>query len=436
MDEGPGPRPGAHRAGEGRGKVGMRGASDQSGGDAAGAGDGRIGVLHIITGLNVGGAETMLARLLAHPATRAGGLRHEVLSLLPPGPLADRLRSADIPVHSLRMRRSLPGPRDMLRLIRHVRRIRPQLIHGWMYHGNLAATVGQLAATRPCALMWNIRHSVADLAQEPPHSQRVIRLGARLSHRPVTIICNSHAAVEQHGALGYLPERMQVIGNGFDCDRFAPDRAAAQRLRALFQIRSGGVIVAMVARAHPMKSVDMLVKAVIRARELGNDIHLLLVGDRMDEPGPELRGLLANIPPERRTLSGARLDVANWLPGVDIVALSSSWGEGFPNIVGEAMACGVPCIATDVGDAARVIGQTGLVVPPGDERAMAQALDRLVRLGPSGRELMGIAARKRIRDNFSIQRIATDYADLYLRHAGLFPLPQGSRPAEPKALVA
>ncbi len=412
----------------------MRGVSDQSGMDD-GLG-GRIDVLHMITGLNVGGAETMLARLLAHPALRKGGLNHQVLSLLPPGPLADRLRSAEIPVRSLGMRRSLPGPRDVLRLLRHVRGIRPRIIHGWMYHGNLAATVGQFAAPRPCALMWNIRHSVADLAREPAHSQRIIRMGARLSNRPVSIICNSHAAVDQHAALGYLPERMQVIGNGFDCDRFAPDRALNQKLRAMFRIRAGGIVVAMVARAHPMKSVDVLVNAVILAREMGNDIHLLLVGDRMDEPGPDLRRLLERIPAGRRTLSGARLDVAAWLPGVDILAMPSSWGEGFPNILGEAMACGIPCVATDVGDAARLIGQTGLVVPVGDAPAMAQALDRLVRLGPSGRELMGSAARKRIRDNYSLQRIATDYADLYLRHVGLTPGPQGDAAAHPRALVA
>jgi glycosyltransferase involved in cell wall biosynthesis len=412
----------------------MRGVSDQSGIDDGL--DGRIDVLHMITGLNVGGAETMLARLLAHPALRTGGLSHQVLSLLPPGPLADRLRSAEIPVRSLGMRRSLPGPGDVLRLLRHVRGIRPRIIHGWMYHGNLAATVGQFAAPRPCALMWNIRHSVADLAREPLHSQRIIRMGARLSNRPVSIICNSHAAVDQHAALGYLPERMQVIGNGFDCDRFAPDRALNQKLRAMFRIPTGGIVVAMVARAHPMKSVDVLVNAVILAREMGNDIHLLLVGDRMDEPGPDLRRLLERIPAGRRTLSGARLDVAAWLPGVDILAMPSSWGEGFPNILGEAMACGIPCVATDVGDAARLIGQTGLVVPVGDAPAMAQALDRLVRLGPSGRELMGSAARKRIRDNYSLQRIATDYADLYLRHAGLTPRPQGDAAAHPRALVA
>jgi glycosyltransferase involved in cell wall biosynthesis len=152
---------------------------------------------------------------------------------------------------------------------------------------------------------------------------------------------------------------------------------------------------------------------------MGHDIHLLLVGDRMDEPDADLRTLLDRIPPDRRTLAGARLDVANWLAGIDIIAMASSWGEGFPNILGEAMSCGIPCVATDVGDAARVVGQTGLVVPPGDAAAMARALDRLVRMGATGRDLLGSAARRRIREHYSLARIAGEYADLYLRHAGM-----------------
>jgi glycosyltransferase involved in cell wall biosynthesis len=373
--------------------------------------------LHVITGLNTGGAEAMLAKLVGHCELKRNGTRHEVLSLLPAGPVADRIRDADVPVHTLGMQRGAPGPVHVARLVATVRRLKPCLIQGWMYHGNLAATVACSLSRGSPGLIWNIRHSVADLARETRKTQRVIRLGARLSARPAAIIYNSRTAAEQHHRLGYLEDRTTIIDNGFDCSQFAPDPNAHALLRRLFGIRGEPTIVAMVARAHPMKSVDILIEAVGRARAEGLDLHLLLVGAGMDQLAPAAAQLLAgSIPPDRVTLSGERNDVAKWLPGVDILALSSSWGEGFPNILGEAMACGIPCVTTDVGDARMVVDHTGLVVPPGDAGALALAIGRIDRLGSAGRQMLGRAARARAITHFSLDRVARAYADLYERH--------------------
>lgn len=378
-------------------------------------------VLHIITGLNVGGAETMLARLVSHPVLHRDGARHEVLSLLPFGPIADRIRAAGVPVHTLGMRRSVPGPLAIMRLAGVVRRVRPTLVQGWMYHGNLAATVGATLRFHRPAVLWNIRHSIADIDREPRMTRRVIGACARLSARPSSIIYNSRVAAAQHEALGFLSERSCIIGNGFDCDELSPDPGASARLRALFGIRAGPLVVAMVARAHPMKSPEVLAEAVVRARARGHDLHLLLVGRGMDQPPPAVARIIAEaIPPDRVTLSGERSDVPGWLPGVDILAVPSSWGEGFPNILGEAMACAVPAVATDVGDAAHVLERTGIIVPPGDPAAMAHAIERLVSLGPAGRIMLGRAARARAVSSFSIDRVATQYAVMYERHAHQF----------------
>lgn len=373
-------------------------------------------VLHVITGLNMGGAETMLAKTIAHPALWRDGMRHEVLSLLRPGPVAERIRQSGTPIHTLDMRQGLPGPAHLVGLARIIRRIRPAIIHGWMYHGNLAATVGGMLAGGGQALMWNIRHSVANIAREPRGTRHVIRLGAYLSRRPVSIVYNSHAAARQHAELGYSPSQSLVIANGFDCDQFAPDPQARGRLRQMFGIQPEPLVVAMVARAHPMKSVETLAEAIWRARGKGHDIHLLLVGAGMDEPTPQVSAMLRTLPADRVTLSGMRQDVAQWLPGADMVALSSRWGEGFPNILGEAMASGVPCVTTNVGDAGAVVGNSGLVVPPGDPEAMAEAIGQLVRLGPEGRSHLGQVARLRAQEHFSLDHIAGQYADLYQRH--------------------
>lgn len=367
--------------------------------------------LHIITGVNVGGAETMLAKLL-----EAGGdtARSVVLSMLTPGPVGRRMISRGVRVETLGMHTGIPSPVAFARLVATTSRIRPTLIQGWMYHGNLAATAA--ARLRPrLPLVWNIRHSVADLANEKPMSRTVIRMGAALSRVPDAIVYNSKVAVGQHAALGYANERSTVIPNGFDCTLFRPSPAAAARLRQVFSIVHGGIIVGMVARRHPMKDAAMLVDAIVRARAAGHDLHLLIVGQDMDQPAADVAAMLGDLPPARVTLVGARSDIADWLPGLDLLAVPSAWGEGFPNILGEAMAGGVPCVATDVGDAAWIIGDTGSIVPPRDPAAMAAALIRMAEIGHERRRALGDRARARILDNFALDSVAARYQALYER---------------------
>jgi glycosyltransferase involved in cell wall biosynthesis len=185
-------------------------------------------------------------------------------------------------------------------------------------------------------------------------------------------------------------------------------------LRTLFGIAEEPVVVAMVARLHPMKDHAMLVDAVARARDAGANLHLLMVGTDLDNPPPALAKLIADrLPAECVTLASERTDVADWLPGVDIVALSSAWGEAFPNILGEAMACGLPCVATDIGDCASILGETGLTVPARSVDAMAAALARIAALGETGRASMGAAARERVVSLFELRQVALQYRRLY-----------------------
>ncbi len=383
-----------------------------------------VTVLHMITGLNVGGAEAMLAKLVSHPAITGRNQRHEVLSLMRPGVVGERLRDAGLPVRSLNMTRGMPSLGAAVGLARVMRQLRPQIVQGWMHHGNLAATIGgRLVSPRP-QLMWNVRHSLDDIAVEKPMTRRILKLEAWMSRQPARVIYNSQAAASQHAGIGFDQSRETIIPNGFDCLRFAPDSRKRQTFRRLFEIRNQATVVAMVARSHPMKSVETLVEAVRLARLQGADLHLLLAGQDMDRPSPALRETLAAaVPPERLTLAGHRADLADWLAGVDMVALSSAWGEAFPNILGEAMACGVPCVTTDVGDSGWLVGQAGLVVPPRDPQAMAQALCRLERLGIAGRRVLGAAGRKRVIEHFSLDETVQRYEALYSEIAGAGAVP-------------
>lgn len=369
-----------------------------------------VTILHVITGTNVGGAETMLAKLLERCGADA-----VVASLLPPGPVGRRIAAAGIPVETIGMAQGMVSPLAAARLVALARRLQPALIQGWMYHGNLAASLASRGPARRPPVVWNVRHSLSDIALEKTLTRAVIRLGARVSNGPAAIIYNAEVAARQHAALGFDARRALVIPNGFDCARFRPQPGAAGRLRTVFGIASGAIVVGMVARQHPMKDAPMLAHAAALARRAGHDIHLLIVGTDMDRPSPALAAATALLPPDRVTLSGARPDVDQWLPGLDMLALPSAWGEGFPNVIGEAMACGVPCIATDVGDSASIIGTTGRVVAPCDAAMMAAAIGDLAALGAVGRRALGVRARARAEADFTIEQVTARYTALYAR---------------------
>lgn len=369
-------------------------------------------VLHIITAMNVGGAETMLCKYLENSS--ANGTEHVVLSLMEPGPKAEGLKAVGIRVYTLGMKSWVPGPVAALRLVRSIKSIRPDLFHGWMYHGNLAASFAHFVSGRNLPLVWNVRHSLADPKRESWRTRILLKLSAAISRRPSAIIYNSGVATVQHREVGYSPENEVVLPNGFDFDQFRPNSEARKRLNLEYAIDPDAVLVGKVARLHPMKDHSMLVEAVALARTQGHDLHLLMVGEGLAMP-PEhlLQQIDRLLPPDRVTVIGARADVADLLPGLDILALSSSWGEGFPNVIGEALACGVPVVATDVGDSASIVADSGVVVLPGDTEAFASALAEMAQLGPEGRKSLGLAGRTRAKANYGLKEISLRYDKLH-----------------------
>lgn len=369
-------------------------------------------VLHIITGLDIGGAQAMLAKLVE--AGRSAGVVPTVVSMMTPGEIAERIRSAGATVHSLGMRPGRLSIAAVPRLLRIARAARPDLIQGWMYHGNLAASLASASLKPQPPVVWGIRHSLNRLDHEKPLTRVLIRAGAGLSGMIDAIAYNSRLAAGQHAEVGYAPHRAVIIPNGFDCSAFRPDPSARERLCAAFAIHPEATLVGMITRPHPGKSPETLIEAVRLARQAGYDLHLLVVGSLMSHSATELATLRAKLPPDRLTIIDLSSDVAALLPGLDILALPS-WGEAFPNILGEAMASGVPCIATDVGDSRWVVGDCGRVVPPGEPCAMAEGLIWLASIGRDGRQALGQAGRLRISEHFSLAASSEQYTVLYDR---------------------
>lgn len=368
----------------------------------------RLRVCHVITGLELGGAETMLAKLCEH-VSRAR-IEQSVVALRGGGVLGARVREAGVPLHEGGMRAGrVPGPGDLRWLRRTLRGIAPRVVQGWMYHGNVAATI-----TRPrrVPVLWNVRQTLYEPRRERPLTRATIHVSAWLSAMPRAIVYNSTLSAEQHEALGYRRDRRRIIPNGFDTRVFSPAAADRAGLRRELGVGADTLVVGLVARAHAMKDHPTFLDAARGVLASRPDVHFVLAGE-----GTEPEGRIAALArdaglQERVHLLGARHDMPRLTASLDVACSASAWGEGFPNVLGEAMACGVPCVTTNVGDSATVVGQGGLVVPPRDPRAMASAIIDLLEDG-NRRAALGAAGRTRAVEAYSIESVAERYATMY-----------------------
>lgn len=370
-----------------------------------------IRVCHVITGLGAGGAEIMLRNLLS--ATDRSRFDPVVVSLLAEGAIAGSIRALGVPVHSLGMRGAYDVPLAVLRLVRLLRRLRPHVLQGWMSHGNLLAGIaGRLAGRVPVA--WSIHQVNVDARSNSRATTAAIRLGGLLSGRLAErVVYCAETARRAHLGAGYDAGRALVIPNGFDVGAFRPDPAARAAVRAELGIAEDTVVVGLVARWDPLKDHENFVAAAGRLGALRPDVRFVLAGLNVDAGNDALAGMIAAAGiADRCHLLGIRRDVPRVLCALDVAALSSR-SEAFPVVVGEAMACGTPCVATDVGDTAVLVGDTGRVVPPRDPAALADALARVVELPAAERAELGRRARQRVVDAFSLAAVAARYGELH-----------------------
>jgi len=367
-------------------------------------------VLHVINDLSIGGTEMTLYKLLSR--TDRDKFKPTVISLNGVGKLGDRVKQLGIAVEAVGLKsgwRSL----SLLRLARLARRIEPDLIQGWMYHGNLAAQFAGLFVSRPVSIIWNIRQSLYTLDDEKPATARAIKLGARLSGWPSRILNNSQKSVSQHAAIGYETSRTVVIPNGFDTESFNPSTESRVSVRAELGMPAETILVGRIGRYHHTKDHATFMRAAALLLNDYPDTQFLLAGKDVDWNNGELRTLVQDLGlVERVHLLGERLDMPRLTAALDI-ATSSSQAEGFPNVIGEAMSCAVPCVVTDVGDSVWLAGDTGRAVPPQDPEALAVAWKDVIGLGTEGRRGLGAAARTRVMRRFSLASVVDQYESLY-----------------------
>jgi glycosyltransferase involved in cell wall biosynthesis len=339
--------------------------------------------------------------------------QHEVVVLMDKGKLGAAIEALNIPVFTVGMPQGQVSLPAFGRLVKLIRFIRPAIIQGWTYHGNFAAAFAGTFVPR-CQVLWNIRHTPYFLGNYKRLTYLLIRFGAILSGRPAAVVYNSHESAGRHRKLGYRPRRELIIPNGFDLDKFKPSEVAKTTLRKRLGLPDETLIVGMVARYHPMKDHENFIHAAELLHSQLPNVHFLLAGDRVDPANQELVSWIRRASLESSVhLLGERSDIHEIMAGLDIATLTSAWGDAFPNVIGEAMACGVPCAVTDVGDSPRIVGSAGIVVPPKDLQAMARAWRELIELTAEQRQQLGRQAHQRIEENYSMVAVARQYEGLY-----------------------
>jgi glycosyltransferase involved in cell wall biosynthesis len=366
-------------------------------------------VVHVITSTGFGGAQIMLSRYLG--ACTPSRVTHSVISLMPGGAISDELSKAGVPVFELGLSSNVRSLRDLHKIRHKLAAQAPDVIFGWMYHGCLAALYGR-TGLRNTALVWGIHHSLADIRVEKTPTRLLVRALAALSHKVDGLSYCSSMSRAQHEAIGFLPDRARVIPNAVDAAVFHPDPDARARLGAICGIPSERRIIGTVARSHPMKDHVSMVRALAKLLSEGRDVHGVLLGAGQSQSAAVAEATAIGISDRVSGLEN-RSDVNTLVPGFDAFLLSSAWGEAFPVAVAEAMAAGVPCVVTDVGDCAELVGATGAVVAPRDVDAMADALDRILSLDLSHYKAAGEAARKRVSDHFSFERYIDSHNTFY-----------------------
>jgi glycosyltransferase involved in cell wall biosynthesis/SAM-dependent methyltransferase len=360
----------------------------------------------LITGLEAGGAERMLTRLASgSDRDRFASL---VVSMTAGGAMAGILTRTGIRVETLEMPRGLLDPRGIVRLLRILRKWRPHVLQTWLYHADLLGLCARLLSHAP-RLLWNIR------CTESVGSAALRRILSSCSALPDGVVVNSVAGQQFHQQrLGYHPKRWEYIPNGFDTRELRPDEGARHRLRGELGIAETATVIGMAARHHPMKDHTNFLAAAARLAERRADVVFVLAGSGITSDNRAIAAAIGGHGLTRHMrLLGERTDMTTVYPAFDIATLSSAFGEGCPNALGEAMACGVPCVATDSGDSAQLLGDTGLVVPPRDPAALSAAWERFADMPSDERRGYGRIARERIVRNYGIDVIIRRYEALY-----------------------
>lgn len=372
-------------------------------------------VAFVTTGLGTGGAEHMLCKLIE--AAREGAVEPLVISLRDEGTFGARIRAAGVEVVCCHLHRP-GGIFHLCSAYRALLRFKPAVVQGWMYHGSLLASIfGRLLPEVP-RVVWSMRQTLYSLPDEPFVLRQIIRVLAGWAHKVQGVVYNSRLSMEQHRRAGLVSAADQMIPNGFDLGRYRPDPELRKRARGQWGFSERELVVGLVARVHPMKDhANFLAAAALLAQRMPQ-VRFVLAGDGTD--ASEMMAAVRHARIADRTQCLGRIaNTEELYPALDLLVLASAWGEAWPNVLGEAMACGVVCVATDIGESREILGDIGRVVPPRDAGALARACHELLEQDVLVRRESGARARDRVMSLFDIKAVFRQYERLWCDHSAV-----------------
>lgn len=352
-------------------------------------------VAFLIRDLNYGGAQRQLVTLVKGLNKQSFDVT--VLCFYPGGPLEKDLKDNRIPLICLEKHERWDVFGFVWRLFRHLKDIQPDVLHGYLGESNLVAIFVKpfFPSTR---IIWGVRESNTDPKAYGWLGLLLWRLECFLSRFADLIVVNSHAGKAYHLTHGFPSDKMVVIPNGLDTERFQPDSEARAKVRAEWEISENTILIGLVGRLDPMKDHPNFLRAAALMCEERQDVRFVCVGTGPKNYAGKLYELASELNISEQVIwAGARPDMRAVYNAIDIATSSSAYGEGFANVIGEAMACGVPCVVTDVGDSKFIVGDAGVVVAPSNSQALFTAWLEILQMN---KENLFIMAKTRIQENF------------------------------------
>jgi glycosyltransferase involved in cell wall biosynthesis len=367
----------------------------------------------LIRALDVGGAEAQLVLLAKGLAVR--GHEVAVLCFYGGGPLESELQVPGVTLYDLAKRGRKELLRFELRLIKQLRKFRPDVIHGFQGPPNIMAMFAR-PFVPGMKVVWGLRASNMDLSLYDYSRRVVFSLTRKLSRFADLIVANSKNGQEYHVRQGFAANRMMTISNGIDTERFEPDPAAGASVRQGWGIAEGERLIGLVARLDTKKDHGTFLQAAALLLEHNPEVRFVCVGGGSTARMEELERMAATLDlTDKLIWAGERSDMPAVLNALDVNTLASAYGEGFPNSIGESMATGVPCVATDTGDVADIVADTGNAVSPGDAKKMAECWNSLLSLDSDERQILASKCRARIVDMYSVDAMVEASVRAYQR---------------------
>ncbi|AUR53123.1 glycosyltransferase family 4 protein [Aquella oligotrophica] len=365
-------------------------------------------VLDIITGLGGGGAERVLYNLITH--SQANCFQHIVISLTDMGEYGEPLKGRGIEVHCLYLNKNpILGIYKSYKLIKL---ISPDIIQTWLYHADfLGLIIGKLAGIKN--IIWNIRASVLPNNKGFYKTKFIRRLCSVLSSLPTAIIYCAESARKEHGRIGYKNKQEVVINNGYDLDKFKYCELTRREKRKKYNISEKDIVIGNIGRFDYTKNHELLLHAFAEVKKYISSFKLVIVGRGIDSNNAKLMEWIKEYALEDNILLLGHIpDVEHLYPMFDIL-VSSSRVEGFPNVIAEAMASQIPCIVTNAGDSAHIVGDIGIIVPIDSVTELSAAILNMLNQNKIELYQKGLCARNRVADNFSLTTMVIKYENLY-----------------------